>query len=44
VYIKEVAEVEVGEGVLRRRSKFEGEDEVFVEPVQSKLAEALESF
>lgn len=30
--------------MLRRRSKFEGEDEVFVELVQSKLAEALESF
>jgi hypothetical protein len=44
VYIKEVAEVEVGEGVLRRRSKFEGENGVFVGPVQSKLAGALESF
>jgi hypothetical protein len=43
VYIKEVAEVEVGEGVLRR-SKFEGENGVFVGPVQSKLAGALESF
>lgn len=44
MWIKEVVEVEVGEDVLRRRSNFKGEDEVFVGPVQFKLADNPESF
>jgi hypothetical protein len=46
VQIMEVVDVKVGERVLRTeggRSKFEGEDEVFVGPVYFKLAEALKS-